>query len=46
MVCRHRKAREDQQIGSLFGEMRGFDGDRLTAPELPLVPLEPLGRGR
>ncbi|MFF3271818.1 pirin family protein [Streptomyces chrestomyceticus] len=32
--------------GSRFGEVRGYDGDRLPAPELPTVGLKPRGRVR
>ncbi|MER5640463.1 pirin family protein [Kitasatospora sp. NPDC002227] len=41
-----KQAREDWQTGSLFGEVHGFDGDRLMAPELPPVPLKARGRVR
>ncbi|WP_333776500.1 pirin family protein [Streptomyces sp. IBSBF 3136] len=40
------RAREDWATGNRFGEVRGYDGDRLPAPELPHVPLKPRGRGR
>ncbi|WP_317446973.1 pirin family protein [Streptomyces collinus] len=41
------RAREDWAAGAArFGEVRGYDGDRLPAPELPHVPLKPRGRGR
>ncbi|MFE7108083.1 pirin family protein [Streptomyces sp. NPDC057575] len=32
--------------GSRFGEVKGYDGDRLPAPELPPGPLKPRGRVR
>ncbi|MFI7502859.1 pirin family protein [Streptomyces sp. NPDC049687] len=32
--------------GPRFGEVEGYDGDPLPAPELPSVPLKPRGRGR
>ncbi|MFK8848019.1 pirin family protein [Streptomyces sp. Ac-502] len=34
------------RCGSRFGEVRGYDGDRLPAPELPTVGLKSRGRGR
>jgi redox-sensitive bicupin YhaK (pirin superfamily) len=40
------EARKDWMSGSRFGEVRGYDGDRLPAPELPPVPLKPRGRVR
>jgi quercetin 2,3-dioxygenase len=40
------QAREDWMTGSRFGEVNGYDGDRLPAPELPGVPLRPRGRAR
>ncbi|MET7674132.1 pirin family protein [Streptomyces seoulensis] len=39
-------AREEWMRGSRFGEVQGYDGDRLLAPELPSVPLKPRGRVR
>lgn len=30
--------------GDRFGEVRGYDGDSLPAPELPNAPLRPRGR--
>ncbi|MFD8572740.1 pirin family protein [Streptomyces sp. NPDC059639] len=33
-------------IGTRFGEVQGYDGDPLPAPELPSVPLKPRGRAR
>ncbi|MFJ3539149.1 pirin family protein [Streptomyces sp. NPDC090109] len=41
-----RQAREDWEKGSRFGEVHGYDGARLTAPELPATPLKPRGRVR
>ncbi|MGW4569169.1 pirin family protein [Streptomyces sp. NPDC004561] len=40
------QAREDWMTGTRFGEVKGYDGDRLPAPELPHVPLKPRGRAR
>ncbi|MZD07004.1 pirin family protein [Streptomyces sp. SID5785] len=40
------QAREDWTTGSRFGEVTGYDGERLDAPELPPVPLRPRGRVR
>ncbi|MFJ3026956.1 hypothetical protein ACIPH4_39260 [Streptomyces tendae] len=40
------QAREDWMSGSRFGEVKGYDGARLDAPELPPVPLKPRGRVR
>ncbi|MDW4915322.1 pirin family protein [Streptomyces californicus] len=40
------QARKDWQEGSRFGEVRGYDGARLPAPELPATPLKPRGRVR
>lgn len=40
------QARKDWMEGSRFGEVHGYDGDRLAAPELPPVPLKPRGRAR
>ncbi|MFC9283299.1 pirin family protein [Streptomyces collinus] len=40
------RARADWAAGTRFGEVHGYDGDRLPAPELPHVPLKPRGRGR
>ncbi|MCP3818149.1 pirin family protein [Streptomyces sp. A3M-1-3] len=39
-------ARTDWTEGSRFGEVKGYDGDRLPAPELPPVALKPRGRVR
>ncbi|MEX2980294.1 pirin family protein [Streptomyces sp. C36] len=40
------RAREDWMTGSRFGDVHGYDGDRLGAPALPPVPLKPRGRVR
>ncbi|MFD7811501.1 pirin family protein [Streptomyces sp. NPDC059785] len=40
------QARSDWMAGTRFGEVRGYDGDPLPAPELPSVPLKPRGRVR
>ncbi|MFD4633483.1 pirin family protein [Streptomyces sp. NPDC058284] len=40
------QARADWMTGTRFGEVRGYDGDPLPAPELPSVPLKPRGRVR
>ncbi|MGY0057724.1 pirin family protein [Streptomyces sp. LZ34] len=40
------QARSDWMTGSRFGEVKGYDGDRLPAPELPTVPLNPRGNAR
>ncbi|MER5748605.1 pirin family protein [Streptomyces sp. NPDC002088] len=40
------QARSDWMKGSRFGEVVGYDGAPLTAPELPHVPLKPRGRVR
>jgi redox-sensitive bicupin YhaK (pirin superfamily) len=41
------QARNDWEKGSSrFGEVHGYDGDHLPAPELPAVPLKPRGRVR
>jgi quercetin 2,3-dioxygenase len=40
------QAREDWQAGVGFGVVRGFDGDRLPAPEMPATTLRPRGRER
>ncbi|MFD3589303.1 pirin family protein [Streptomyces sp. NPDC058683] len=41
-----KQAREDWMGGSRFGEVKGYDGAPLPAPELPPVPLKPRGRVR
>ncbi|MFF1867254.1 pirin family protein [Kitasatospora herbaricolor] len=40
------QAREDWMSGPRFGEVHGYDGARLAAPEVPAVPLKPRGRAR
>ncbi|XCM28277.1 pirin family protein [Streptomyces parvus] len=40
------EARKDWEEGSRFGEVQGYDGARLSAPELPATPLKPRGRVR
>ncbi|MFD3412521.1 pirin family protein [Streptomyces cyaneofuscatus] len=40
------QARNDWEEGSRFGEVQGYDGARLPAPELPTTPLKPRGRVR
>lgn len=40
------QAREDWTTGSRFGDVEGYDGGRLSAPELPPVALKPRGRVR
>lgn len=40
------RAREDWTTGTRFGEVHGYDGAPLPAPELPNLPLKPRGRAR
>ncbi|MFH8379141.1 pirin family protein [Streptomyces cyaneofuscatus] len=40
------QARKDWEEGLGFGEVQGYDGARLLAPELPATPLKPRGRVR
>ncbi|MFG2563711.1 pirin family protein [Streptomyces sp. NPDC048496] len=40
------QAREDWMGSSRFGEVKGYQGGPLSAPELPPVPLKPRGRVR
>jgi hypothetical protein len=40
------RAREDWHNGNRFGEVHGYAGPRLLAPELPSTPLKPRGRER
>jgi redox-sensitive bicupin YhaK (pirin superfamily) len=40
------QARADWMSGSRFGEVKGYDGAPLPAPELPPVPLKARGRVR
>ncbi|MBT3165823.1 pirin family protein [Streptomyces sp. Vc74B-19] len=35
------RAREDWTAGTRFGEVHGYDGDPLPAPQLPTTPLKP-----
>ncbi|WP_441247330.1 pirin family protein [Kitasatospora sp. McL0602] len=41
-----RQAREEWMTGTRFGEVHGYDGERLAAPEVPQLPLKPRGRVR
>ncbi|MDH6131203.1 redox-sensitive bicupin YhaK (pirin superfamily) [Kitasatospora sp. MAA4] len=41
-----RQAREDWMTGTRFGEVHGYDGARLAAPEVPQLPMKPRGRAR
>jgi redox-sensitive bicupin YhaK (pirin superfamily) len=38
--------REDWAAGRRFGDVTGFDGSPLAAPEMPITPLKPRGRTR
>jgi len=40
------QARRDWTEGRRFGEVQGYDGAPLPAPELPRVPLKPRGNRR
>ncbi|MEU9556338.1 pirin family protein [Streptomyces fumanus] len=40
------RARSDWTTGTRFGEVKGYDGEPLPAPDLPSVPLKPRGRAR
>lgn len=40
------QARRDWMKDTRFGEVHGYGGGRLPAPELPRVPLTPRGRVR
>ncbi|MFF2818208.1 pirin family protein [Kitasatospora cineracea] len=40
------QARLDWEKGDRFGEVHGYAGDRLPAPQLPATPLKPRGRER
>ena len=40
------EARSDWMTGTRFGEVKGYDGDPLPAPQLPSVPLKSRGRVR
>ncbi len=39
-------AREDWATGDRFGTVRGYQGERLSAPTMPATPLKPRGRTR
>ncbi|WP_024757214.1 pirin family protein [Streptomyces exfoliatus] len=41
-----RKAREEWMTSDRFGEVKGYDGDRLDAPEVPAAHLKARGRVR
>ncbi|WP_309058210.1 pirin-like C-terminal cupin domain-containing protein, partial [Streptomyces sp.] len=41
-----RQAREDWMTGDRFGEVKGYAGAPLPAPELPNTPLKARGRAR
>ncbi|MFD3991420.1 pirin family protein [Streptomyces sp. NPDC058583] len=41
-----RKAREEWMTSDRFGEVKGYDGDRLDAPEVPATSLKARGRVR
>ncbi|MFB7452150.1 pirin family protein [Streptomyces sp. NPDC056194] len=41
-----RTAREQWMTGDRFGEVKGYDGDRLDAPEVPATQLKARGRVR
>ncbi|MFC8585329.1 pirin family protein [Streptomyces sp. NPDC057217] len=41
-----RQAREDWMTGDRFGEVKGYDGGRLDAPEMPTTQLKARGRTR
>ncbi|MFE0640967.1 pirin family protein [Streptomyces sp. NPDC058877] len=41
-----REAREAWMTGDRFGEVKGYDGDRLDAPEVPATQLKARGRVR
>ena len=40
------QARRGWMEGTRFGEVKGYDGAPLPAPELPPLPLKPRGRVR
>lgn len=40
------QARQGWAEGLGFGEVKGYDGERLPAPVLPAAPLKPRGRVR
>ncbi|MGW5781948.1 pirin family protein, partial [Streptomyces sp. NPDC003863] len=41
-----RTTREQGVTGDRFGEVKGYDGDRLDAPEVPATQLKARGRVR
>ncbi|MFF9568770.1 pirin family protein [Streptomyces sp. NPDC014685] len=41
-----RRARDDWMTSDRFGEVKGYDGDRLPAPEVPAAHLKARGRTR
>lgn len=41
-----REAREAWMASGRFGDVKGFDGDRLPAPEVPATQLKARGRVR
>ncbi|GHG37021.1 hypothetical protein GCM10018791_63290 [Streptomyces zaomyceticus] len=41
-----REAREAWMTGDRFGEVKGYDGGRLDAPEVPATQLKARGRMR
>jgi hypothetical protein len=41
-----RKAREEWMTGDRFGEVKGYEGDRLDAPEVPATQLKARRRVR
>lgn len=41
-----RQSREDRMTGSRFGEVKGYGGGRLGAPEVPATHLKARGRVR
>jgi hypothetical protein len=40
------QARRDWMEGTRFGEVKGYDGGPLPAPDLPVTRLKPRGRVR
>ncbi|GAA2504972.1 hypothetical protein GCM10010393_42040 [Streptomyces gobitricini] len=45
-AARLRQAREDWMTSTRFGEVKGYDGAPLPAPEVPATPLKARGRVR
>ncbi|WP_443079915.1 pirin [Streptomyces sp. P9-A4] len=41
-----REAREEWMRGARFGEVKGYEGERLDAPEVPPTQLKARGRVR